>query len=111
MTQDSKDAVLLSADFVGAYYYVESETLEVVAVGVTSDTTSNIRIEQEPWPGALKFAIKGDLDHWAGFKAYNAQTTLKTKIPSPALPGKIVLVEDAENPGGQQVKIKFLGLG
>jgi hypothetical protein len=110
MTTETDNTRLLSVDYVGAYY-IKSK-LTVFACGVTAGTTSDIRIEKVESLGALKFRIVGEMEHWAGFQFYTASFTEEIKeIPNPALPGKIVLVEDAELPGGQQVTVGFYGVG
>jgi hypothetical protein len=110
MTTETDHTRLLSVDYVGAYYMRGTGKLTIFVCGVTADTTTNIRIEEVPWLGALKFRIVGELEHWAGFKFYTASFTKEIKdFPNPALPGSIVLMEDAEHPGGQQVTVKFYG--
>ena len=112
MTSETDHTRLLSVDYVGAYYIRGTDTgqLTIFACGVTASTTTDIRIEEVKWLGALKFRIVGEMPHWGGFQFYTASFTKEIKdLPDPALPGKIVLVEDAENPGGQQVTVKFYG--
>ena len=112
MTTETDNTRLLSVDYVGAYYMEGTGKLTVFVCGVTAGTTSNIRIEEVKWAGALKFRIVGEMEHWAGFQFYTASFTKEIKkFPDPALPGKIVLMEDAEKPCGQQVTVKFYGLG
>lgn len=112
MTTETKNTRLLNVDYVGAYYMKNTGILTVFVCGVTADTTSDIRIEEVEWPGALKFKIVGETEHWAGFKFYTASFTMDIKeFPNPALPGKIVLMEDAEHSGGQPVTVNFYGLG
>lgn len=108
-TPASDTTPLLSADSLLAYYFRDSEQLLVFAAGTTADTTTDIRIDELSWPGALKFAVHGEIEHWAGFKFYTALAERKITLPNKALPGDVILVEDAEHPGGQAVKIKFLG--
>ena len=112
MTTETDNTRLLCTDYIGAYYMKGTGKLTIFACGVTADTTTDIRIKEVPWMGALKFKIVGEMAHWAGFKFYTASFTKEIKaFPNPALPGDIVLMEDAENPGGQPVKVKFYGLG
>jgi len=72
---DGKSTVPVPADAVGAYYVAGS--LYVIAQGVAYGGTTDIRIEREPFLGGLKFAVKGELDHVAGFQ----------RVPAPAIPG------------------------
>ena len=112
MTTEPDHTRLLSVDYVGAYYMRSTHILTVFVCGVTADTTTNIRIEEVPWPGVLKFKIVGEIPVWAGFKFYTASYTKEIMdLPDPALPGSIILMEDEEKSGGQPVTVKFYGLG
>jgi hypothetical protein len=109
---DEPRPILLSCDYVGAYYFIGEKTLYVIAQGVTFGTVTNIRIEKEPFISGLRFAIKGDLDHVAGFKPYCTETSVKDiTIPSIVFPSKNIVFEDIEHPLGVVVPIKFYGLG
>jgi hypothetical protein len=110
MTTETDHTRLLSVDYVGAYYIRGTGKLTIFVCGVTAITTTDIRIEEVESLGALKFRIVGEMPHWGGFQFYTASFTKEIKdLPNPALPGDIVLVEDAETPGGQQVTVKFYG--
>ncbi len=109
MAAETNHTRLLSADYVGAYYLKGAGKLTIFVCGVTSSTTTDIRIEEVEWLGAPKFRIVGEMAHWGGFQFYTATFEKEIKDPDRGMPGDIVLVEDAESPGGQQVKVKFFG--
>jgi len=112
-TQAGNDTVLVPADYVGAYYLKGAKDLYVIAQGVAYGGTTNIHIERDPdFVGGLKYAIKGDLQHVAGFQPYCIQYIEKDiTIPSKVLPSKFIGVADANNPLGRHIEIKFYGLG
>jgi hypothetical protein len=105
MTTKTDDTSLLSVDYVGAYYITGK--LTVFVCGVTAATATDIRIEEVVWEGALKFRIVGEIAHWAGFQFYTASFTKEIKD----FHDKFILMEDKETPKGQEVPVKFYGLG
>jgi hypothetical protein len=106
----AKNSVLISTDAVGVYY--TGGDLYVIAMGVAYGGTTDIKIEKETFLGGLKFAVKGELDHVAGFLPYCVEYIEKDiKIPSPTFPSKSIVFEDAEHPLGYVIPIKFFGLG
>ena len=106
---DGNSTVLVPTDAVGAYY--TAGNLYIIAQGVAYGGTTDIRIEREPFVGGLRFAIKGELDHVAGFQPYCVKYVEKIEIPSKDLPSKSIIFEDAEHPLGVVIPIKFFGLG
>ena len=107
---DKKSTVLVPADAVGVYYI--GSDLYVIVLGVAYGGTTDIHIEREPFPGGLKFAIKGELGEVAGFQPYCVEYVEKDiKIPSRTFPSKSIIFEDAEHPLGYVIPIKFFGLG
>lgn len=107
---DKKSTVLVPADAVGVYYV--GSDLYVIVLGVAYGGTTDIRIEKEPFLGGLKFAIKGELGHVAGFQPYCVEYVEKDiEIPSRVFPSKSIIFEDAEHPLGHVIPIKFFGLG
>lgn len=112
-TQAGNDIVLVPADYVGAYYLEGAKDLYVIAQGVAYGGTTNIHIERDPdFVGGLRYFIKGDLQHVAGFEPYCIQYIEKDiKIPSKALPSKSIVVVDAKHLLGRVIEIQFYGLG
>ena len=110
MTTETDHTRLLTVDCVRAYYIRGTGKLTIYICGVTSGTTTDIRIEELTWMGALKFRIVGEIADWAGFQVYTASFTKEIKdLPDPALPGKIILLEDAEHPLGQPITVQIYG--
>jgi hypothetical protein len=106
---DGGSTVLVSADAVGVYYVAGS--LYVIVQGVAYGGTTDIHIEKEEFVGGLRFAIKGKLDHVAGFQPYCREYVEKIEIPSKVFPSKSIVFEDAEHLLGIVIPIKFFGLG
>ena len=100
---------LISASKLTATYDELNRELILYASGDARQFTSGISFEEVPWLGGLKFRLVGWTGPVTGKKQpYEHSQKFKVNLPSPVFPSDYVIIEDADNPNGQQVQIEFI---